>query len=343
MIGGRVSAVVVGYSDPPAAVRAVTSLQGQTHPPAEILVVDNDPGQSISAEIQERGLSGAVRVVAAGENIGYTKAVNLAAGQAAGDWLFLLNPDAVAESDCIHLLLNAGAEADVAIVGAQVLLPDGRVNAGDNPINLAGLSWSGGYETPRESGPARDTAGVSGAALMVRRQAFAELGGLCPDFFLYQDDADLCWRARLSGWRVRYCPGAAVTHAFEFERGDRKWFYLERNREWAVLSNLSPLTLVLLIPVLLAAELTIAVRAAGEGWLTSKARAWTSLVFNARRILRWRRSVQARRRVPDRRVLERFRGGMETDLIESGLLRRVNPLLEAYRRFVLIVLDMVRG
>ena len=343
MSGHEVSAVVVAYSDPPAAVRAIRSLLEQTRPPAEILVVDNDPGARTAAALRGEALGDTVRVVAEGQNLGYTRGVDRGAAAAGGDWLFFLNPDAVAEPDCLRLLAEAGAEEDVAIVGAQVLLPDGRVNAGDNPINLAGLSWSGGYGQPREDGPPRDTAGVSGAALMVRREAFAELGGLCPDFFLYQDDADLCWRTRLSGRRVRYCPRAAVTHDFEFERGDQKWFYLERNRHWALLSNLAPPTLVLLAPLLLVTELAVTARAATEGWLGAKARAWGSLLRNAGRVMRWRRAVQAQRRRPDVQVLARFKGGMDTDLIESGLLARANPLLEAHRRVVLAVLGRLDG
>ena len=337
MSADRVSAVVVGYSDPPAAIRAIRSLREQSHPPAEIRLVDNGPGGETAAAVRAEGLEVEV-VAAAGENLGYTRGVNLGAAGAIGDWLLFLNPDAVAEPDCLALLLAAGSDADVAVVGAQVLLPDGRVNAGENPINMAALSWSGGYGEPREHAPARDTAGVSGAALMVRRTAFAELGGLCPDFFLYQDDADLCWRARVAGWRVRYCPEAAVTHDFEFERGDQKWFYLERNRHWALLSNLAAPTLLLLAPLLLAVEVAVTARAAGEGWLGAKARAWVSLARNAPRIARWRRSVQALRRAPDGRVLQPFRGGMDTALIESALLDRVNPLLEAYRRLVLAAL-----
>lgn len=337
-----VSAVVVAYSDPPAALRAVQSLLDQDRPPTEVLVVDNDPDGRTAAALRERRPAG-VRVVAEGQNVGYTRAVDRAAAAAGGDWLFLLNPDAEAEPGCLRLLLEAGSDPDVAVVGAQVLLPDGRVNAGDNPINLAGLSWSGGYGQAREHGPPRDTAGVSGAALMVRRAVFAELGGLCPDFFLYQDDADLCWRARLAGWRVRYCPEAAVTHDFEFQRGSRKWFYLERNRHWALLCNLAPLSLVLLAPLLAATELVVTARAASEGWLGAKARGWVSVVRNAGRIARWRRAVQGRRRRPDAQVLAGFRGAMETDLIESGLLARANPLLEGYRRAVLAILGRLDG
>lgn len=335
----RVSAVVVGYSQPQAVAEAVGSLLGQSHPPAEVLLVDNDPTGMVSREVESRGFGDTVRVVHRGQNLGYTRGVNLAGAQASGEWLFLLNPDAVAAPDCVSLLLAAAEAPEAAIVGAQVLLADGRVNAGDNPINLSGVSWSGRYGCPREDGPARDTAAVSGAALMVRRDVFLRLGGLCPEFFLYQDDADLAWRVRLAGGRVRYCPRATVVHDYEFDRGPEKWFYLERNRAWALLSNLAPSTLLLLSPVLIATELAVLARAARERWLGAKLRAWTSLVRSMPALARWRRSVQRQRRVSDREVLELFRGGVETELLDSALLRLVNPWLERYRRGVLGVLS----
>ncbi len=341
--GESVSAVVVGYSDPTATARAIESLLRQSQPPLEVLVVDNDEASAVSAELAQRRLGASVRIVSSGRNLGYTRAVNLAAEGAAGDWLFLLNPDAVAEPDCTRLMLEEAQHPGTAIVGAQVLLPDGRVNAGDNPINLAGVSWSGRYGEPREHGPAREVAAVSGAALMVHREVFGELGGLCPEFFMYQDDCDLAWRARLAGWKVRFCPRAAVVHDFEFHKGTQKWFYLERNRAWAVLSNLAAPTLALVLPVLLATEVAVAVRAAREGWLGAKLRAWASLLRSAPKIVRWRRSVQSHRVVSDREVLELFRGGVETELLDSALLRRVNPWLEGYRRAVVAILGWGRS
>jgi GT2 family glycosyltransferase len=181
---------------------------------------------------------------------------------------------------------------DVALVGAQVLLPDGRVNA----------------------------------------------GGLCPFFFMYVDDTDLAWRLRLNGRRVRYCPAAVVVHDYEFEKGAHKWFYLERNREWAILSNLQLGTIALLAPLLLVTEALVVVRAISEGWLRQKARAWASLAGKFPELIRWRRSVQAARSVSDYHILALFRGGIETDLIDTGLPRWVDPCIERYRRAVLRLL-----
>lgn len=333
-----VTAVVVCFADPDAAGTALRSLLKQSWAPAEVLMLDNDPHGATARALATRQLPPHVRVLHYGENLGYTRAANRAADEASGEWLFFLNPDAVAAEDCLQRLLAAVDGPDVAIVGAQVLLPDGRINAGENPVNIAGISWSGGYGRPREHGPARDTAAVSGAALMVRRDAFLAAGGLCPWFFMYVDDTDLAWRMRLSGRRVRYCPEAVVTHDYAFGKGTHKWFYLERNRIWALLSNLELRTLALLAPVLLAAEVTIVARAMSEGWLKQKARAWVSLLRHLPELVRWRRSVQAWRAVSDYRVLELFVGRVDTELLGARTPRRRNRWLECYRRLLLLAL-----
>lgn len=338
-----ITAVVVSFADPSACARAIQSLLEQSVAPLEILVVDNHPDGATADALTARAISPGVRILRPAANLGYTRAANLAAREARGEWLFFLNPDAAASKDCLEQLLSAVDGPDVGIVGAQVLLPDGRINAGENPVNIAGISWSGGYGGARERGASRNTAAVSGAALMARRSAFLDLGGLCPYFFMYVDDTDLAWRMRLSGRRVRYCPEAVVVHEYEFEKGTHKWFYLERNRAWALLSNLRLRTLVLLAPVLMGAEALILIRASFEGWLVVKTRAWASLLRQTGRLIRWRRSVQALRNVSDYRVLSLFSAGMETQLIDTGLPRWSSGCMELYRRFVLSLLRWSRG
>jgi GT2 family glycosyltransferase len=338
-MAAAITAVVVSYADPVATTKALESLLEQSLAPIELLVVDNDPEGATGRALAAGPIAANVRTLRPGVNLGYTRAANLAAREALGEWLFFLNPDATAANNCLERLLEAADGPDVAVVGAQVLLPDGRINAGDNPINIAGISWSGGYGRPRERGPARDTAAVSGAALLVRRAAFLEIGGLCPFFFMYVDDSDLAWRMRLSGRRVRYCPEAVVVHEYEFEKGAHKWFYIERNRVWALLSNLQLRTLALLAPVLLVTEVAVLARAASENWLETKARAWVSLLAQAPDLIRWRRSVQTLRNVSDYRVLALFSAGIETDLLDIGLPRWVNPCMERYRRLVLRMLE----
>jgi GT2 family glycosyltransferase len=323
-----VGAIVVSYRDGAATRAAVASLLAQTHALRANVVVDNDPAS-------ELGEIDGARVLAQASNLGYTAGAN-AGARAAGDvdWLLFLNPDAIAAPDCVQRLLEAAGER-TAIVGAQVLLPDGeRVNAGDNPLHLTGLSWSGRFEQRREHGPARETAVVSGAALMVRRAAWEQLGGLTERFFLYLDDVDLAWRARLLGWSVCFVPAATVSHDYAFDKGREKWFYLERNRAWTILTLYGGRSLLLLAPLLLATEAGILLAAARQGWLREKLRAWLALVRWLPALVARRRELQATRVVTDGELLALQTASVLTPVLPGALVVRANPWMERYGALV---------
>ena len=321
-----VRAVIVSYADPSATARAVASLRAQTLRPSEIVVVDNHPAGSLG------DLS--ATILRPGRNLGYPGGANLGAAGATTEWLLFLNPDAVAAPDAIETLLAVTGD-DVGSVGAQIVLPDGRVNAGDNPLHLTGVSWAGRYGEPQESGPVREAAVVSGAAILVRTAAWRAVDGMEAEFFLYQDDVDLALRLRLAGWRVVFQPRALVEHEYEFDKGREKWFYLERNRAWTVLGVYRARTLLLLTPLLLATECTVLARAVGEGWWREKLRASWAVVRSARWIARRRRRVQATRAVPDTALLSLTTARFETPLAASRIASTSGPALESYRRFVL--------
>ena len=329
-----VSAIVVcSFEDPEVVAATVRSLREQSRPPAEVLIVDNHPEGVVGEELARQDPE--IRVLRPGENLGYPQACNFAAPHATQPWMFFLNPDAFAEPDCLERLL-AACDDGVAIAGAQVLLPDGvTINAGDNPVHLSGLSWSGHYLEPREDGPPRDVAAVSGAACLIRTAVFRELGGHCPAFFLYHDDVDIAWRARMAGHRVRFVPGAAIRHDYDFDKGARKWFCLEHNRLYTVLANYEVRTLLLLAPLLLAAELGIALLARRDGWWGEKVRAWKAIAAGRGELARWRRHVQAHRRLHDAPVLAPMTASLDTPLVRAPGATVVEPLLALYRRAVL--------
>lgn len=323
-----VAVVIVSYADAQATAAAVASARAQTVAPDEVVVVDNHPEHPTLA------LDLPATVLTPGDNLGFAGGAALGARATSAEWVFFLNPDAIAAPDCVERLLEA-ADDRTGLVGAQVLLPDGRVNAGDNPVHLAGIAWSGGFQEPREDGPARGAASVSGAAMLARRAALDAVGGISERFFLYYEDVDLGWRLRLAGWDVRFQPAAAATHDYDFDKGTRKWFYLERNRAWTLLTCYSARSLVLLAPLLAATELAVAARARREGWWPEKREAWRELWRERGAIRARRRSIQSGRVVGDREIVGRMTARFDTALVDAPLVRRAGPLLEAYRRLVM--------
>jgi GT2 family glycosyltransferase len=161
------------------------------------------------------------------------------------------------------------------------------------------MGWAGDCERPVSALPEedREIAFPSGAAMVVRRSAWSEQGGLDRDYFMYVEDLDLGLRMWLAGQGIGLVPSARVLHSYEFDKGPRKWFWLERNRGWTVLSVYPAALLVALAPALLGAELGLLVLAARQGWLRAKLRAQVAVLASLPRTLARRRQVQASRGV----------------------------------------------
>ncbi|HVE69670.1 MAG TPA: glycosyltransferase family 2 protein [Solirubrobacteraceae bacterium] len=325
-----VSAVVVTYRQVELTMEAIASLEAQTVPVDEIVVVDNDPENSAREPIAAAHPD--VRQLHA-DNVGYASACNLGAARATGDWLLFLNPDAAAAPDCLERLLEtATANPRAGIVTPQVLMADGAtVNAGENRIHLTGITWCGRLGEPPETGPARPAFVTTGAAMLVRHDLYRRLDGYCDEFFLYYEDPDICWRAWIAGDEVWFVPRAHVRHHYTWGESKAKWFHLERNRLLSVLTNYEASTLVVLAPLLAVTEAVLAAVASREGWGEEKRRAWASVWRMRGWIRRRRRTLAALRRRGDAELIDRFQATVDTPQIASDVARRAGPLLRAYR------------
>jgi GT2 family glycosyltransferase len=110
---------------------------------------------------------------------------------------------------------------------------------------------------------------------------------------MYGEDLDVSLRLRLAGWRIGMVPTARVEHDYEFEKGDYKWFHLERNRWWIVLGTYPGRLLALVAPALLASELALLAVAGRGGWLGAKLRSQAAVLRTLPMALRRRRAIQA--------------------------------------------------
>jgi N-acetylglucosaminyl-diphospho-decaprenol L-rhamnosyltransferase len=159
----------------------------------------------------------------------------------------------------------------------------------------------------------------------VRRAAWDELHGLDSAYFMYGEDLDLGLRLWLTGHRVGLVPGARVLHSYEFDKGQAKWFWLERNRWRTVLSVYPGALLALTAPALLAAELGLIAIAAREGWLGAKLRAQAAVIASLGTILRRRRAVQGTRVISAREFASHLTASLDSPYL-SGVS---SPLLVA--------------
>lgn len=221
----RTSILIVNFQAYGALARCLASIRRHA-PEAAVIVVDHasDPGRLAGALGD-----GSAQVLPDPRNPGFAAGVNRAAATATREYLLLLNPDCELEGAVPRRLAEwLDAHPGHAVAGPRVLDGDGRVQASarrfpDWTTGLGGRTsalsrwWPDNALSRRNllhgGGEPVDVDWVSGACLMVRRQAFVQVGGLDERFFLYWEDADLCRRLRDRGWRTAYCPLADVRHA----------------------------------------------------------------------------------------------------------------------------------
>jgi GT2 family glycosyltransferase len=311
-----------------------------------LIVIDNASGDGTAAAAE--AAAPRATVLSMPENLGFAAGCRAGAEAAeAAPLLLFLNPDAVPEPGALEALRRTAAERpDWGAWQAAVTLPDGSLNTGGGVVHYLGFAWAGRLGEPADAlGAAPSEVGfASGAALTVRRELWEQLDGFDDAYFMYAEDVDLSLRLRLLGYEVGVVPAARVVHDYDFDKGQRKWFLLERNRWWALLATYPWPLLLALAPALLATELALLAVAAAGGWLPSKLRAQWAVLASLPRTLRRRRSVQASAAIGPRE----FADALVTELSNphlgaAGRSRVVAFALRSYWRAVRAVLPRRSG
>jgi GT2 family glycosyltransferase len=227
----EVTAILVNYNAGSELALALRSIQSDCAQVRwEALVVDNASSDDSAAVVETFPEATLIRNMA---NVGFGRAVNQAVALAKAPLLLLINPDCRLVAAAVSTLRSVlDAEPSCAVVGPRILDPDGGVqgSARGDPDMLTGLFGRTGalrvllpfLPMSRRNVVAEDAVPtgassvvvdwVSGACMLVRRDAFLAAGGFDERFFLYWEDADLCRRLRYRGFHIRYVPGATAVH-----------------------------------------------------------------------------------------------------------------------------------
>jgi GT2 family glycosyltransferase len=209
----------------------------------ELLVVDNASRDGTAAylnDLAER--DGRVRPLFNTRNEGFAGPNNQAFRAAGGEFLVTLNNDTVPQPGWLATLLAvARSDPRVGSVASRMVFahrPDLIQSAGIS-LDRAGIAWDRLTGRPVEEGESVpvEVFGASAGAALYRRAMLTEVGGFDPRYFMYLEDVDLAWRARLAGWRAAYAPDAVVQHAHSASAGEgsplKNW-HLGRNKVWTI-------------------------------------------------------------------------------------------------------------
>ena len=206
---------------------------------SQIIVLDNGSSEPILPEIKK--FFPDVLWLDSEENLGFGKGCNFAEKQATKPYLFFINPDTVVSRDSFTKVLDFMADhPESGTVGCRILNEDGSiqwacrrsfptiVSAVSKTIGLATLfpknkilaRYNMTYADPDE---VTEVDAISGSFFCMRRDLYEKLGGFDEDFFMYGEDLDLCFRAKVAGCKNYYTPSTNILHFKGQSCRTRRW------------------------------------------------------------------------------------------------------------------------
>lgn len=217
------AAVVVTHETREEALACLASLGPAGA--AEVVLVDS--GSTDGTADAVRAAFPDVAVVEL-DNVGYAQAANAGVARTTAPVVVVANADTRFAAGAVTALAAVfAADREVGAAGPLVRYPDGRLQAScrrfPTPGQAAGHAllglwfprnrWTRAYRMLDDDPSApRDVDWLSGCAIALRREAFDDVGGFDPGYFMFVEDVDLGYRLRRADWRVRYCPDAEVVH-----------------------------------------------------------------------------------------------------------------------------------
>ena len=232
-----VSAIVVNWNGGAMLQDALASLFAQTWPALEVILVDNGSSDG-SAEQAERCFGDKLVVIRNAKNEGFARGNNIGFEAAKGEWMFLLNSDAVCDPDVITELMQFAADKpDVGQLACRVVRAD-QPNFFDSTGLLLypdGVCRSRGWQEKNlgQYDRAEEVLAPHGCACALRKVMLDRIGRFDEDFFCYLEDLDLGVRGQLAGWKCWYVPSTLVRHHKSATAGNYsvfKAYHVERNR-----------------------------------------------------------------------------------------------------------------
>ena len=248
-----VATIIVNYNAGETLLRCVTAVL-KSNVQTRVTVIDNASADGSAETLRSlMGNRPGLEIIFNADNIGFAPAVNAAARGTDADWVLILNPDCILETETLGRLQSA-LEADerAALAGPAVFDENGVIQRATlrrfpdpwkSLMTASGL-WRLGERFPLFQGIEVDVSeikegataceAVSGACMLIRRSALEAVGFLDEDYAMHCEDLDLMFRLRQHGWRTLYVPQARCVHEQGLSSRSRpSWVHFQKHRGMA--------------------------------------------------------------------------------------------------------------
>ena len=323
-----VSIIVVNWNRAGLLNDCLRALCSQSYSDYEIIVVDNGSADDSVTMVKEH--FPLVTLVELTENRGFTGGNAAGLEVAVGEFIALVNNDACVAPDWLEKLLRPMLMDSAIGICASKLIIDGSeaIDSAGDGITTAGVGFNRGLGMDSQQFSFSEPIfGACGAAVVYRCSMLREIGFFDSDFFLYDEDIDLSFRAQLAGWKCQYVPDAVAHHkgnATSERLSELHVYYHSRNLEFVWIKNMPGKLMLRYLHHKLIQEL------AAFGYLCLRHGRWKPFLRAKKDalgmlsiMLKKRHEIQSRRKVSDRYIQQ-----ILTPVLDSEfLLRKARQLI----------------
>ena len=334
-----ITVIVVNYNGSDHIAECLHALVTDSiSPEKEILVVDNASSDNSVSVIKDIAANfPSIRLIPSDFNRGYPGGINLGLSFARGQYIAILNMDTFVNPGWLCEPVSfLDANHSAGAVSPMLVFYDDKnhVNAIGQDVHVSGLGFNRGLGDSRDE--IGDTpiavSGIHGAAFVTRKEIMDQIGGLDENPFLYHEDVDFSWLLLHMGFDLYCLPKSTVCHKYFLTMYPEKLYLLERNRVFMLLSHLTILSILLLMPLLMITEFLMwsFCLLRGKVFIKAKARSYIWLINQRHHLKERKKFLQTLRKRSDWQVLQKLSWNYAWDQFlvlgrERGISERQPP------------------
>ena len=305
-----VSIVVLNYNAGKLLLNCIESIKKSSYQNIEILVVDNISSDNSQIECKKKFPD--IKLIQNDENLGYCGGNNAGIKKAEGEFIIILNPDTIVETNWIDELLNAQKEFGDGLYQPKILSlnEENTIQSTGNMLHIFGFGFARdkGNKVIERKEEIEKVGYASGTCLFTTRKVLDKIGLLDEFLFLYHDDLDLGWRGAQIGINSFYVPKSKIYHveSYSLKWSSKKFYWLERNRKYCLQTHYSKETYSKIKFSLFVVDILVWLFYLSKGFLVAKIKAELDIKKNKEHIIKKYNELEKRKLIPDKELIKYF-------------------------------------
>ena len=305
-----VSIVVLNYNAGKLLLNCIESIKKSSYQNIEILVVDNISSDNSQIECKKKFPD--IKLIQNDENLGYCGGNNAGIKKAEGEFIIILNPDTIVETNWIDELLNAQKEFGDGLYQPKILSlnEENTIQSTGNMLHIFGFGFARdkGNKVIEKKEKIEKVGYASGTCLFTTRSVLDKIGLLDEFLFLYHDDLDLGWRGAQIGINSFYVPKSKIYHveSYSLKWSSKKFYWLERNRKYCLLTHYSKDTYEKMRFSLALVDMFVWAFYISKGFLGAKIKAELEIRKNKKIINKKYRELEDKKIITDQKLIKNF-------------------------------------